>query len=312
MAMNQEQLQELLTTVQRGQGKRLPPFTSAKGSDWIPWKNMFRALSQARNWGDVVARNHLATAMEGEANNRVAHINPFVNNPATHAAWTMQELLDAYDAVFLPEAGGHLARAMFKQARQKQNEDIVDFHSRLRALFSRSDPQANAEASRDLREQFINGLGDPTIRDRTMNDFPDNYTDALACATKRAAALAILRSKQSTVYDADTINNLHAGGEEGAEGGSGGRCFNCNEYGHRWRACPKPLKDQLQKSRRGGRGNFRRGGGRGGGRRNFDKRAGGSKGSINALADTLQELGLKPTVDTTAGGSQGEQDNQGN
>ena len=222
--MGADQLNALLNRLRMGGGERkLPAFATAKGKDWIAWRNNFRLMCGVKGWDDVTARNNLAAAMEGEANIRVQDISiPFAANPATGLAFTTAELLLAYDRIFLPEAGGQLARSQFQQAKQRaEGEDILQWHSRLRALYCRSNPFGDLEHSRELIERFITGLVDPEVKDRTWNDFPRTFTEALDSATKRHAALMLLR-KPGRIHGPRHL--CHWGGKAGEGASFGCHC----------------------------------------------------------------------------------------
>ncbi len=226
-----------LTNANAG-GKRLPAFSSAEPDDWIPWKNVFKTTVVIRGWDDVTARNHLANSMEGQANLRTSHIDIFADNPATRNPWTASELLAAYNAVFLPEFGGQLARAHFKVAKQNDKETIQQWHARLRTLHSRADPNADTEMSLDLQEQFISGLRHPVVKDRTYNDFPRTYTEALHSATNREAALTVLNPSAMKAHNPNSpsLSQLEL------EAVSNTGCWNCGREGHFRSKCPFPPK----------------------------------------------------------------------
>ena len=259
-------------------------------------------MCAVKNWDDQTARNNLANSMEGEANLRVQHIDPFGINPLTGYLYSTADLLLAYDRIFLPEAGGQLARSLFKQARQRaEGEDILAWHSRLRTLFQRSDPHVDTETSRDLIEQFVQGLVNRDVRDRTYNDFPQTYTQALHYATQRHAALIVLQGQghgHRRVGDPDIFAMSANPSGEAGEGGDihavWGRCYLCNDTGHFRRDCPKrsqqkdkkgsykssgkPQQDKSKKKGKQGKGSkaFKR----------LDRR-------ISQMSEALEKLGVE-------------------
>ena len=290
--------------------QRLLPLTSTDPAEWIAWRNNFEAACLMQGWTDVQARNQLHYSMQGDANMLVNHINPFVNNPATADAWTKGELLAAYDALFLPEAGSHLARAEFKVAKQKAGEPIGKWHGRLRTLFLRANPGEPTETNRDLREGFLLGLSDPEIKRQALGDSPATYAAALERAMQRAAVAKLIQgqsqgeNKGHGLYSMDSLSTEDGQGQLQAVRRkppahvNDGKCFLCNQPGHIRADCWKNRSGSSSSSRsrgsgRNAKGRFTRGGRGRRGRQGF-------RYQINALAENLASLTSALGQETTS------------
>jgi len=265
--MDADQFQQYMAA-QAHASKKVPAFSSGLGNDWIAWKRTFANICELKGWnaaGDAnVARkkSELKAAMEGAAVRQVADIDA--------DGKTFQQLLDAYEARFLPAASQRYARAAFKQARQQEGELILAYHTRIRELYSQAHPNkaaADIETEAELIESFVLGLYHHTVRERTLDSLPQNMTDALATATQKEATLKQLGSMNRR-------QGLYSMGTDAS--GPPGACWGCGQIGHLKRDCPSK-----KKSGKGG-GSFRgrnRWGNRGGGN---SRGGGGQVGAVRA------------------------------
>ena len=160
--MNADQFNQFLDRV--GQGRvqggahKLEKFSTGDQAEWITWRASFLLAAEINGWNDLRQRREAKAAMTGVAANHIAHID-IVQVPAI----TIEDLLNQYEAIFLPEAGQKLSRAEFDSATQGPNETIQNWHNRIRALFRRAFPNVDVDNSRQAIERFIVGLSDPDI-----------------------------------------------------------------------------------------------------------------------------------------------------
>ena len=299
--LEHNQLQQLLDAIpvaQPAPKKRLTPFSSTDPTSWIAWKRTFNATSKLNGWNDGAAVDQLSAALEGEASNRTAGINLAANNPATNAAWTIREALEAIDDVFLPRGSSRLAQSLFDAAKQAEGESVLEWHSRLRNIFQRAYPNVDYRTSPEIRKKFVLNLRSPLLIKDVMTADPDTYDECLVVANDKASILYTLQSKgllaRSSTASADVaaIDGLDA--NPGRTGGLNANveCYYCHRLGHFKSECPS-------RPRRGGPRGGGRGRGRFGGRgRPFNNRSGGPVGvasgergaAINALENALQSL----------------------
>ncbi len=325
--MDADQFQQFLQNVVPGGsgGRRLPTFSSGLPDDWVAFlltlENCFRLRGWFEAGGDNEERrkNNLVAAMEGTAARAVSHIDPEVfPGAAPTAPYTYDQLKAAYAAVFLPAAASHLAMTQYNVARQADTEPLLAWHTRLRELFSRAYPNAEANTSLGLINRFILGLAHPVVRDRTWDAHPDTFQNALNTATSKAAGVIVMqqaatgsnRRNQGSVGSlglglevAGAVSNPPSvGAVDGGRGrrrrGAGNTCFNCGSPDHFKRDCPSlpPMEGRPGRGRRGGARGTQRGNNRRDASGRFTNR------SLNALVDMLEGLSLE---DDTNRGNQG-------
>ena len=235
--------------------RRLPAFTTADPQDWIAWRIVFEKVRAYRGWEGDQAVGELTTAMQGLAARMVSDIN------TTGREWG--DILKDYGNRFLPEAASKLARQDFKSAKQKEDETIVQWHTRIRELFLRAHPTLPTETSVELIEAFIMGLANPKVRELTAHEQPNRMARALESATNRAAVAQSLMQHDGLEGDKARIGAMQPRRNVKFPDSKG--CWHCDQEGHQMRNCPKRGNNNNRgNSRRPGRGstdNPRRGGG---------------------------------------------------
>ena len=222
------QLQQLLGRV--GGGRKLNSLASVEGVEWKTWRVHFETVAGINQWQDARMKNELRASMAGDAARLVADI------PIGNDLRTIDEMLDDYEARFLPAAAGNISRLEFHQSRQLTGETIIAFHGRLRDLFQRAYPdQAHlANHSQLLRQTFALGLADLEVSRYVLDQNPADYAAALNAAhTKFATEAALgLRRKGGGINqigpDVNQINRPNQGPLV---------CWSCGKAGHFERDC---------------------------------------------------------------------------
>ena len=252
--------------------KKLTPFSTGDGTDWIAWRRTFEAVRALNHWSPDMARGQLVAGMEGAACRMVADI------VTDHL--TCGEILKRYGDRFLPPAQSRLARQLFKDASQNANESITAWHTRVRELYSRAHPEGDLERAVELVERFLLGLAHSKVRELSYAKLPETMAQALTEASNAAATVACLKNNDGF----GGRPSLHAIGDK-----SRVRCFNCNEFGHMRRDCKKPVRKKEGTNPRIAKRKINPRGGRKPGEGDKSKSALAIQ-AISDLSDTLKEL----------------------
>ena len=232
-------------------------FETANGVEWLTWRRNFVVTAEINGWGDLRQRQEIRASMKGAAERAISDI---LHNPlppplvagAIAAAPVVPldaaTLLDLYQARFLPAAETDLCRVALRHARQTEGENILEWHTRCRALYARAYPNRGADEI-ELQDQFKLGLYNKKIREATWEARPLTYTECLTAAHNKAASKAILEAHANPRGEVKQEPGLHAFGgggypERKPPGGSGSRggCNYCGVEGHYKRECRKYTK----------------------------------------------------------------------
>ena len=278
VTMTDAQLQRLLTRLTGAAAavgpvpaprgfRRLTIFTSAEGAEWRVWRRNFVTIIAINEWADLRARRELASAMEGAASRAVSDLDV-----TTFANVTLT--LDAYEERFIPRAAAQLARAEFDRARQASNETVLQWHTRLREIFSRAYPERVATNDRPLIDKFTIGLVDSALARHMLDHQPASFSQALQTAQSKQATEDLMAARFPNQAPSISAMNHQGGRPAGTSG-----CWYCQEPGHNRSDCSKFLQQKeifakyfkiegntgnSNRGFRGGRGRGRGGRGRGG------------------------------------------------
>ena len=104
-------------------GEKLALFSDSSRDDWILWKERFIDIMALRAAPDQRQRLALRASIGGAAKHAVRHID-------IHAAGaTIDNVLEAYEGVFLNAATSDMARAELELAIQAVSETELAFHA---------------------------------------------------------------------------------------------------------------------------------------------------------------------------------------
>lgn len=237
---------ELLQAIQNmgagpGRGTRkVNSFSSGKPSDWLVWKRQLRTVIAINGWGDLRSRQEAQASLTGEAGRLVRDIDhdPAVADGAP--AFTLDRLLEQYEAKFMPRAESDLAIAAFDVAVQEPQESPILWSTRITELFERAYPNVVADASRVLINRFICGLRDQPVAQYVHEQHPATMVQAGEFAQRKTASRLFLSSNWSG--SGGGRGRAGQGGQGhgvGALGVDGIACYKCGDPTHYKRDCPK-------------------------------------------------------------------------
>lgn len=295
--MNEQQFEAFLATMNNRQGqqgqRRAKELESTDPLDWLDWRDNFETAADIARWDDKRQRREISGAMVGKAKQAVRDIAKGDRDPVGPA----RDLLDQYEARFMPEAASDLARAQFQSAAQYDDETLLHWHGRLRDLFRRAYPMvadAAVNTSQDLRDAFIRNLRDRPVAEVTHRARAATYQAVLACAMNAEATTMFFaatdRAGSRGSSTSKAMFTMGRGATRGNRGGSSGNfgsrgrggtsrsngrdyrtgCHNCGRSNHGWRTCRDEIRDakahadgyrSLRGGSRRGRGSYTRGGG---------------------------------------------------
>lgn len=269
-------------------------FEAKETDDWISFRQAFLNAALFNNYTLRQAKLALKGAMRGAAFLSVQDIELMDDQE------TLEQVLDAYEAKFMPPAASDMARSRFETAMQGAKETILQWHGRLRMLSVRAYGGGNNEAQ--LIRAFAKGLRVRDVRKHVLRFQPDTYDAALNLAQTEQAVIDSCSHIPGSVPEfATNIAGQQSRGNAGARGvtqdgepmeigaiGKGGiQCHTCHLFGHIARDCGLVKKTDVQKGGSGGAGGRRFGGAQGGAKDQGKKPPGKrfNKRFVNALAD---------------------------
>ena len=246
----QQQPQDQHQAARRVAGQKITQFGNEAGESWLGWRDSFENTVALNGYNDLEQRLALAGAMKGKA--KLATMDIKVQEPINGQQPTIALALVAYQERFMPAAASHLARTKFEAAKQGPTEEILDYHSRLRALFAQAYP--NAADDTMLIRNFVRGLRRRELRVQAMRVDPQTYPAALAAAQHEAAVqqqnrvqeLGHAAGEEPMEIDALQEYNRNRGngqfrrgrgGRTGQDSGNRGLCHFCQAPGHFKREC---------------------------------------------------------------------------
>ena len=251
-------------------GCKLEPFENMDPGDWVTWRGIFEAHCDANGWDGQNSKLQLKAAVRGRAWHATRHaitdnqLRAPVEAAAAPAAgclpddpnrpFTLQNMLDAYEAQILSQRGTELAVAEFEKAQQNTTETIAGWHGRLQGIFLRAYPtlgEAERATNWTLIKKFMVGLRNAEVQVPALTgQRPATYGEALAICNRIDAGLLTLRlARKETKGSVSALAGVKR--PYTAAGGNRG-CFECGSHTHRKADCPKAKKWEPAAKRQSG------------------------------------------------------------
>ena len=210
-----------------GGRRKAPTLTTVDATSWETFERRFRIVGFSNNWNNERMCAELASGMAGDASEAVAGI-PYQNVG-------FEALVAQYRAIFVPPSASEMAISEFDTCRQKSDETLLQWHSRVRVLYTRAYPQdLQWQTSANLIKQFCRGVRRYALLHHLLTNRPANYAMALTTAQNYLASLQLLPARAK---DTLGLNAMEAGATD--DGSAGPSCWGCGGP-HVLRNCPQP------------------------------------------------------------------------
>ena len=223
--------------------RKVPYFTNAKSTDWLQWRRQFEMLCRIQKWGPTRIKQELFAAMQGEAARAVHDID-------VEEIWsTPEDILDLYERRFVTSSDSKMAQVEFSTARQMDDESLLQWHARLRDLYTRAFPKQPVDGMHGLpsvlMDKFITGIGSEDIRTFVMDSNPANYANALIIAQNKEATQRMNEHVKSfdkkkglnAILDEDVDDEEFSINAFRPSDRAKKKCRLCRKSGHYWEDC---------------------------------------------------------------------------
>ena len=156
---------------------RVPPGTRPPswGGDinrdpsWNMHLQSFNSYIRLTGTTDAVAKELLVTSIKGAKSNLLLGLGPGA------IGWdqlSYNQLQTELTAIFRPAAEQSMARSLYKARKQAADESVQSFASAKKSLYLQAYPNANAQTSPDLINDFISGMISPEVIRSVLNKGP--------------------------------------------------------------------------------------------------------------------------------------------
>ena len=161
----------------RPHNTKIQYFANLPGENFLAWRSQFQVIVNYYRWSDDEAKQLVYVYMKGTALESVMDIS--LTGPET-----IQQVLDAYQDLFLPECDSQLLRAQFACVVQMPNESVQKLHARLRVLYHKAYPDAKEHSEVYLIEKFISALNNRKVQNYVRRRKLTTYAKALSIANE--------------------------------------------------------------------------------------------------------------------------------
>ena len=145
-----------------------PPFDAHAdgntGQRWKKWLSRFERLLIAMNIEEKKQQRAMLLHFAGPAVGEI-----FETLPDTGEAKDYDKAVEALNAYFIPQTNTTYEEYSFRQAKQRDNETLDTYHTRLRQL---SQNCSFADVDKEIKNQIIIGCLSQKLRRRALRDNP--------------------------------------------------------------------------------------------------------------------------------------------
>jgi hypothetical protein len=213
--------------------------------DWMSFRAAFINTCNFNQYSDQQAKYALLGCMRGSAFLTVANVNHEDVN------FNIVDVLDDYEARFLPPAASDMARTRYETATQGVKESVLEWHGRLRMLHTRA--YGNEGNENQLIRAFSHGLRSRKVKENLLRAQAQTYDHALNVAqTEQAVQDSMNYIPGSVPNFATTIAGQKPRRKDGSEpmeigaiGDGRKQCHICHQFGHIAKDCTLMKKPKV-------------------------------------------------------------------
>lgn len=238
--LNQAQIQIMIRALNAARGggaRKVSTYTEATPGTWLVWRKHFRTVATINNWADLRQRREAAASMDGQAGKLVRDIEIEPILPAGAPAFTIDNLLTAYENQFMPPQESDLAISAFESATQMADETPILWAARCKELYVRAYP-AGGPNDRALINRFNLGLADRDVATYVHEQRPLTFDAASTAAQQKTASKQFLTAQWrggGRGQNRGGVGGINGIDNRWSEGGP--RCWFCQKKGHGQKNC---------------------------------------------------------------------------
>lgn len=233
-----------------GAGARMKRMEETSPQAWLAFRSNFERTLPLLNWNLNRQKRELLALLDEQPASCVQNLPLHIDEPD----YGIVQLLDAFATRFLSGPATEQALNEFNACKQKADETVMVFHSRLRQIHARAYPNipdGQRGTDRGLISKFRTGLADSQLRVAAVGALGPNYDQLLEQVNSMHSALESLRSAHGPSVNSLTTNqpSTSSGNPMVAQMGTGQsygqprpspmsrNCYVCGQPGHGWRFC---------------------------------------------------------------------------
>ena len=169
-----------------------------QGEKWAKWVKAFGSYMAAMQITEPEAKLGFLLHTAGPAVQDIYENFNFVDAAGAQVEPTYQLAMTKLDEHFAPQRNVSFERHVFHKVRQREEESVDDFITRLRKMVKYC--EYGVETDANIRDQFIEGCWDPKLRSTLLKKNNLTLTDLISRANRlKLQATAQPRWRRTTV-----------------------------------------------------------------------------------------------------------------